>query len=391
MISFFTNVIKKINNKIKILKIVIKSKLKNNIIYTLKFKFNVNMFVTIMIISIVSLVLISNPNLILSMSNNLRQAEEIKSIFNSTMSIFAIYNSDNYVLNEIVKEEKKEIKNEVIKTEYQILDESSNIENEISVFSNIPEVNITENSSYVQRAFIGNVSVLNYSYNRNINYKELISKENPILTKKSDKILLYNTHTSESYANSDKYQFEYTGIRRTTDANYNMLRIAKEFASNLTTKGFIAIQETTPHDYGTYTSAYAKSRITLQNAITSYGGFGIAIDVHRDAIEDLDFSPKVNIKGINVARVMLVVGAGSKDSPNPYFEDNLKLALKLNYLGEQVYPGLFRPMYIRNSVYNQDLNKYSLLIEIGASGNTIEEAQNATRCITNLLNIIYKD
>ena len=48
-------------------------------------------------------------------------------------------------------------------------------------------------------------------------------------------------------------------------------------------------------------------------------------------------------------------------------------------------------MIIRNSIYNQDLNKYSLLIEVGASGNTLDEAYLATRCLSNLLNIIYKD
>jgi len=47
-------------------------------------------------------------------------------------------------------------------------------------------------------------------------------------------------------------------------------------------------------------------------------------------------------------------------------------------------------MLIRNSVYNQDLNRYSLLIEVGATGNTLDEAYYATRCISNLLDIIYK-
>ena len=60
-------------------------------------------------------------------------------------------------------------------------------------------------------------------------------------------------------------------------------------------------------------------------------------------------------------------------------------------LADEVYPGLFKPMIIRNSIYNQDLNKYSLLIEVGASGNTLDEAYLATRCLSNLLNIIYKD
>ena len=88
---------------------------------------------------------------------------------------------------------------------------------------------------------------------------------------------------------------------------------------------------------------------------------------------------------------MLVMGVGTSSVPNENWEENLKLALKLQQLADKVYPGLFRPMYIRNSVYNQDLNKYSLLMEFGATGNTIEEVMLSTRCIANLLNIIYKD
>ena len=170
-----------------------------------------------------------------------------------------------------------------------------------------------------------------------------------------------------------------------------MIAIAKELEQNLTYKGFSCTQDTTPHDYGTYTSAYAKSRITVQNALSQMGGAGISIDVHRDASANLDFAPSVEINGVKVAQCMLVMGVGSDTNPNEYWEDNLRLALRLYKIAEQVYPGLFRPMYIRNSIYNQDLNKYSILIEVGATGNTIEEAKRTTRCITNLLNILYKD
>ena len=235
------------------------------------------------------------------------------------------------------------------------------------------------------------MKILNYSSTRNINFEELLEK-NITLTKASDKILLYNTHTSESYSNSEKYQFEYSGgIMRSLDAKYNMLAIAKELNSNLKEKGFYSIHNTTPHDYGTYTSAYAKSRVTVQEALSQMQGAGIVIDVHRDAAGDLSYRPVVNINGVQVAQVMLVMGVGTSSVPNENWEENLKLALKLQQLADKVYPGLFRPMYIRNSVYNQDLNKYSLLMEFGATGNTIEEVMLSTRCIANLLNIIYKD
>ena len=88
---------------------------------------------------------------------------------------------------------------------------------------------------------------------------------------------------------------------------------------------------------------------------------------------------------------MFVMGVGSSTVSNPNWKDNLALAIKIQLLADKIYPGLFRPMIIRNSVYNQDLNKYSLLVEFGATGNTYEEVKLSTRCLTNLLNIIYKD
>lgn len=393
MISFFTNVLNLINKKVKNIINLHSYKNKFN---KINFAININKIVIFMSGTIILLVLYFNPKYIYYISTNFRQAETSYSIAKASLSLFSIFNSKNYKVEDIVINEENN-KNDNIEnvkeyhSEYEILDDMCKIEDELSVFNSVEATNITENTSSIQRAFVGNLSIINYSYNKDIDYSKLISDSNIILTKKSDKILLYNTHTSESYANSEKFTFEYTGTRRTTDANYNMLRITKELNNNLNEKGFNSIQDTTPHDYGTYTSAYAKSRITLQNAISSYGGFGLAIDVHRDAIENLDFRPTVNIRGVEVARIMLVIGAGSRDNKNPYFEDNLKLALKLQYIGEKIYPGLFRTMYIRNSIYNQDLNRYSLLIEVGASGNSIEEAQMATRCITNLLNIIYKD
>ena len=117
----------------------------------------------------------------------------------------------------------------------------------------------------------------------------------------------------------------------------------------------------------------------------------IAIDVHRDAIEDLDFAPNVELRGYKVASLMLVMGIGYDGEYNPYYMENLKLALQIQILANKIYPGLFRPMIIRNSVYNQDIRANSFLVEVGASGNTLDEAILATRCLSNLLNILYKD
>lgn len=328
---------------------------------------------------------------ILYFGSNFRQAEEKKVEISDIFNIYGLYNKENYIFDENIELQKAE-ELDPQKDATEILDNITKDKKEQSVFGENNDINveITENSENIQRINLNKMKILNYSSKREIDFKSLASS-NITLTKKSDKILLYNTHTSESYANSDNYKFEYSGARRSQDASYNMLAIAQKFKENLESKGIEVVHDTTPHDYGTYTSSYARSRITVKNALATIGNAGIIIDVHRDATSDLDYRPVVNINGVQVAQCMLVMGVGTDVTNNPYYEDNLKLALKIQQIADEMYPGLFRPMIIRNSIYNQDLNKYSLLIEVGASGNTIEEAYLATRCLSNLLNIVYKD
>lgn len=373
-------------NKIRLKKI---SALNNNKEY-----FKVSKFTYLILVAFGILIFSSSVRVLskaIFFGTNFRQAEENNIEIAEVFDMYGIYNKDNYIFNknnEIKKAEEVDPQKDAI----EILDEITKDKTEQSVFANSKEVNIeiTENSKNIQRISLNKMKILNYSSKREIEFEKL-AKSDITLTKKSDKILLYNTHTSESYANSEKYQFEYSGARRSQDASFNMLSVAKKFKENLDCKGFEVVHDTTAHDYGTYTSSYARSRITAKNALASMGNAGIIIDVHRDAVEDLDFRPVVNIKGVDVAQCMLVIGVGTDVTENEYYEDNLKLALKIQQIADEMYPGLFRPMIIRNSIYNQDLNKYSLLIEVGASGNTLDEAYLATRCLANLLNIVYKD
>ncbi len=325
---------------------------------------------------------------IINIASNIRIDEDNEFTFANLKNIYPVFNNSSYIMKDESKNDVIAVANES-KSEYEVIDNIVK-DDAIAVFSNKREINVsTTDSPDIERVTLDTMKILNYSTMKNIDYKGLYNK-NITLTKMSDKILLYNTHTSESYANSEKYKFDYTGTYRTTNANYNMISVAKELEKNLKDMNINVIQNTTPHDYGTYTSAYARSKITVKDEITKNGNFGISIDVHRDASGNLDFAPKADIRGVTVAQCMFVVGVGTDKSRNSYYSDNLSLAIQLQLLADKIYPGLFRPMIIRNSVYNQDLNKYSLLIEVGATGNTLDEAYFATRCISNLLDIIYK-
>ena len=345
----------------------------------------------ILIILFITIFMVLNSENLIYLGSNLVQVKNIDISNENIISLNSLANADNYIFKE--KEEIEKVQKDIGTQEELAMDQMAEEYKDITAFNDISAEDIqiiAENESY-QKLNICGVDITNYSTNRSIDFEAILNSEDKFFSKSIDEILLYTTHTSESYANSENYVFDYTSPRRTTDGQYNMLAVSSKFASNLNNKGINTICSLTPHDYGEYNSAYTNSRQTFESLIAQNPNIAIAIDVHRDAIEDLEFAPKVEFKGYKVASLMLVMGIGYDGEYNPYYMENLKLALQIQILANQIYPGLFRPMIIRNSVYNQDIKSNSFLIEVGASGNTLDEAILATRCLSNLLNILYKD
>ncbi len=59
--------------------------------------------------------------------------------------------------------------------------------------------------------------------------------------------------------------------------------------------------------------------------------------------------------------------------------ENLKFAIKVQKKQNEMYPGLFKPIILRNSEYNQHVSKAACIIEVGATGNTLEESIGAMK------------
>ena len=327
---------------------------------------------------------------VLYIACNIRQAEKNK-ISKAEMLMVASNLTSPFEMNSTNKGNKKikEVDN-VEKAESKNIFDVSLVDTlEVAYKKDKENLNIKE-TDQVQKINIYGMNISNYSSKRNIDISGLF-KKNIVLTKKSDPILIYSTHTSESYTNSENYKFEYSSTYRTRDAKYNMLSVGNVLAEALKQNNMQVIFDTTPHDYGNYEIAYTNSRKTIQNAIQNNQRIGLAIDVHRDALGDLTNGPTVEINGQKVARLMLVMGVGTNNYSNEFWEDNLALALQIQNLGEEMYPGLFRGMIIRNSKYNQDLIKHSFLVEVGTTGNTLEEAYFGSRCLANILNKFYNN
>jgi len=59
-------------------------------------------------------------------------------------------------------------------------------------------------------------------------------------------------------------------------------------------------------------------------------------------------------------------------------------------MADAMYPGLFRPMLVRNSRYNQHLAPGAMLLEIGATGNTMPEALRSVEYLANVFEKVFK-
>lgn len=300
--------------------------------------------------------------------------------------LIPMFNSYNYILDTTIANSQPVIEDTKEKEEYKFSGDA------VNTFSggvnNNGEVSIAYANNY-QKIKLYGITLYNYSSKTNLDYDSFI-KKNIKLSRARDKILLYCTHTSESYVNSENYKFPYTGTMRTKDANYNMLSVASVLKNSLMDKNFNVVFDTTPHDYASYDSAYQNSIKTVQKQLDENEKFGLIIDVHRDAYGDLYDSPTVNINGVEVAKLMVVVGVGTSNYENPYWENNLAIGMQITKKGEEMYPGLFRQVLIRSSRYNQHLNDGSILIEVGATGNTLDEVYYAVTCLSNILDQLFE-
>lgn len=202
-------------------------------------------------------------------------------------------------------------------------------------------------------------------------------------------IIIFHTHTCESYTASEKYNYEQTGNYRTTDLNYSVARVGTELTDLLIQKGFNVIHDTTYHDYPEYTGSYTRSLETVQN-IENNTPAEFVIDLHRDAIGDSEYGPRVKIGDEYAAQLMFVMGSNEGGLYHPNWNENLKLAIKIQEKANEMYPGLFKPIMLTKYRYNQSVARGSCIIEVGATGNTLDESLNSMKYLAEVIEEVMK-
>ena len=84
--------------------------------------------------------------------------------------------------------------------------------------------------------------------------------------------------------------------------------------------------------------------------------------------------------------MMFVIGTDGGGLQHLNWRQNLKFAVKVQQKADELYPGLFRPIIVRNSRYNQHLTKAATIIEVGATGNTLEQCMVSMKYLARVLN-----
>ena len=209
--------------------------------------------------------------------------------------------------------------------------------------------------------------------------------------KNKEDIVIYHTHTCESYTKTEKYTYKSSGNFRTADLNYSVARVGEELKKYLDKYGFNVIHNKTYHDYPKYNGSYTRSLETIEKILKTSKA-SLVIDLHRDALgSNSKYAPSVKINGEEAAQLMFVIGTDGGGLKHDKWKKNLKLAIKIQEKANEMYPGLFKPIIVRNSRYNQHVSEGACIIEVGATGNTLEQCLVSMKYLSSVIFEVMKE
>ncbi len=203
------------------------------------------------------------------------------------------------------------------------------------------------------------------------------------LTDGQPRVLILHTHATESYTQQPGEIYEEDSDYRTLNPSYNMLSVGEELTRVLTAGGISVLHDRTLHDHPSYSGSYDHARETIMAYLDAFPSLCMIIDLHRDALDfstDPQLTTLTHVGNTPSAQLMVVAGT-DKNVSYPHWQENLALGLKLSATLETMYPGITRPIQLRAQRFNLDMTPGSLLIEVGANGDSHQQALVAVRAL----------
>lgn len=239
---------------------------------------------------------------------------------------------------------------------------------------------ITENVVEIIEPVTTLENLVNYSNTTGVELDIDDMLENPVehtLSGEGVKVLIVHTHGCESYTASEQYQFTTADNDRTLDTNYNVMRIGEELCNILNENGIETMQIREFFDYPSYNDSYDRSLVAIEEALADNPSIEMVIDIHRDAIIDGSgerIPVTTEINGESAAQLMFVMGSDQGGLYHPNWENNVNFAVNFHNIMNNSYDNIMRTMLIKATRYNQHTTALSCLLEVGTSGNTLDEA-----------------
>ena len=197
-------------------------------------------------------------------------------------------------------------------------------------------------------------------------------------------ILIYHTHSQEGYADSVP-----------GDDSTTIMGVGEHLKEVLENQyGYNVIHHTGKYDVKTRDNAYSRSLPEIQKLLEENPTIEVVIDLHRDAVAE-DTRLVMDVNGRPTAKFMFFNGISrtSKNGKIDYLYNenlatNLAFSFQAKWKAEEYYPGLTRRNYLNAYRYNMHVRPKTMLLELGAQNNTLEEAMNACDPIAHILHMV---
>ena len=200
------------------------------------------------------------------------------------------------------------------------------------------------------------------------------------------RVLIIHTHGTEAYSDGSGIYDDSTSFR-SQDTGRNVVAVGTVIAEELEARGVGCVHCETMHDIGDFYGSYDRAKESILYYLDKYPSIQYILDVHRDAIvrgENEMIAPTVDTPEGRAAQVMLVMGTNAFGADHPTWEQNLSVACKLQTEMNAEY-NLARPINLRGASFNEQFRSGSMLVEVGSSGNTLDQAKLAGRLFARAL------
>ena len=254
---------------------------------------------------------------------------------------------------------------------------------------------IPENSGPILELDLHQEQMVRNSTQYSINVEGMLNENLKFdMSREGPKVLIVHTHTSEAYMPTAANFYYPSDPDRTEDTRYNVVRVGDEMTQILNDMGVETLHDRSAHDYPSYNGSYKSSLATVEEYLENYPSIQVVIDVHRDAMERADgtrLRGVTDIDGQKAAQVMIVCGSDEGGLTHPNWRENLKFAVRYQKVMNDSFPNLTRAIDFRQERFNMHTTYGSLILEVGSSANSLEEAIIGGRAAARSLGLLLNE